>query len=205
MALTPDSATNSYLTPADFFTRFDIRTTAMLCSDDNSTAGVPQPAGNASTADWEAYIAALAVALEGTTPYSTNLAAALSGGSGQLESSLFISNRYQTADLQDLTGVSLEFLKDIVAPLAAMRLYRRRGGKKPDEVTTERYAESLVMLKNLETGEQILSFVQTEAAGLPENQAITAMQVIQNQYMTTQYARVFGCRTNTTRYPLSNL
>lgn len=175
--MTPDSATGSYLTAADFLKRFDVRTTGQLCADDNT-----QPD---------------ATALEDSnTVYGANLLAALQGASGQLESALFVSNMYAYADLQSLTGVSLEYLKDIVAGLTVRRLYYRRGGLKPSDLAEERYQQAMEAIQKLHNGEAIFSFVQTGDAGLPDNHYLNLVDIQRNDLMPFSYQRVFGIRNN---------
>lgn len=193
----PNSALSPYITVTDFLARFDLRTVAQLVSDDNTFAGVNgDPTNPANVAIIEANLNLSPIP---TNVYSYNLNISFLGASGRLEAALLIGNRYQPSDLQNLNGSSLEYLKDIIAGLAIMRLYRRRGGMNPSEVATDRYEEAIKAIEELEQGHQIFSFVQVQDAGLPDNAILTIQEIAQRSFMTWQYQRFFGLRGNVRR------
>ncbi len=175
MALTPNSSATAYAAPSDLFLRYDIRTIADLVSDTGSRlGGSPNP--NAAT------VAA-----------SPRLLTLLLVNSGRVEASCVKGQRYLPTDLQALTGVSKQYLVQIVCALTMGDLFRARPDiGKPDET----YQEACESLKALADGEQIFAFVETEAAGVMENQVNTPGDV-ENRFLTTvQMRRLFGRRNN---------
>jgi hypothetical protein len=180
MPFTSNSVATPYITGAEFLARNDINRVAMLAADDQT-------------------IPTLSQLNDATTPYGQNLLAALMGASGEIESSLFVSDRYRGVDLNNLTGVSLSFLKDIVAALAMERLQRRRGVSNIGKNDQERYEKAHTNLTDLETGRMILSFQEVETAGLPTDATLNAAQVSDRDLLSRQMSRFFGQRYNQRR------
>lgn len=138
---TPTSAANGYADNADALAFHDRRLLAQLVSDTGS----------------EVTVEAL--------PTDPNLAKLLRSASGRLESAALSGKRYTVADLQALTGSSLEYLKQIVVDLAVGRLLWRRY---PERGKPDIYHAAEEVLHQLIMGEAIFGLVEVQDAGVME-------------------------------------
>ncbi len=173
--LTSNSSLTAYAAPADLFLLYDIRTIADLVSDDGTRlGGSPNP--NPST-----------------VASSPRLLQLLLVNSGRLEASCVKGQRYLPTDLAALTGASQAYLIQIVCALTMGDLFRRRPEMgKADERTEEAEAA----LAALADGEQVFAFIETEQAGIMDDQRNTPGDV-ENRYLTVQQCRrLFGRRNN---------
>lgn len=169
--LTPNSSLTSYATPDDMLVQYDIRAIADLLNDRGvRTGGSPNP---------DPAIVAVDPVLQ----------AMLDKASGMVEAACLRSLRYSPADLQGLTGVSLQLLVGIVCDLAMGYLYRRRPDKgKPPAA----FGEALKWLEDLASGERIFSFQETEAAALPSVHVETPAEICERSLVAQEAFRYFG-------------
>lgn len=171
MAKTSNSAATPYATPNDMLARMDLRLVGDLVRDDGTQA---------TASDLQTDV---------------NLATALAGASGQVESACLAGEFYSVADLQALTGASLAMLKDIVCWLAYGRLRRRRGVSEASDDPA--YAEAKKLIDDLHDGKRIFAFAETEAAGLPKVSRMTQSDWQQGlPSLLTNNERVWGVRSN---------
>lgn len=149
MPQTPDSASSSYCSNAEFIERFDQRLIADWLSDD----GTPVSTGSLSS--------------------NARLTTLLKQASGRLEASCALGERYKPADLQALTGNAREFLVGLVASIAFGAIAQRRGQY---EQAPPQVKEAEEVLEQLKSGALIFPTVEAEKAGHVSNTQITAQQ-----------------------------
>src|SRR3954469_18477888 len=171
MAQISNSAITAYATPDDFILRVDVEIPGLLCRDDQTLA-TP-----------EALL---------TDPV---LMACLEDASGAVEAECLIAGRYKPEDLHALTGVTRTFLRRIVCGLAIKYLRWRRGIMEP--TTYPMYIESMKWLEALSDGAAIFALTDTQRAGLPHSEPVTACDL---QRLTptrlTLNSRSWGQRAN---------
>lgn len=170
------SSSSASLCPASaFLKRYDIRSVADLLSRDGTRIGGTVPA----TATVEADV---------------NLIAALKSGSGMLESACTKGGRYTVADLESLTGNSLELLYSIVSDLTMARLIQSRPDKRIP--LPPAYQEALAWLDQLAEGERIFGIQEAMDAGRADHENEDAADVEARNLATYQADRFFGRRAN---------
>jgi hypothetical protein len=180
MPQTPNSGGASYLSPADFLDRRDVRPVGELIIDDLDDA---TPA--ATYADMIG---------DPTVPGSParRLMIALQTASGEVESALLRADRYNPQDLLDLQGNSLSYVQGIVAPIA-FEVLRQRRGQDGYEALPE-YAEAMKKLDRLADGSDTLGFVEAEAAGTAQIITMNPREIAKANPVTSCNVRIFGIR-----------
>lgn len=145
----------AYASASDLIARKDARTLGDLVSDDNLRAEQVDLATN------------------------TVLLAALDDASGEVDAALMQGKRYSAADLADLTGNSLAYLKRITCDIAFALLWNRRGytGSDAQQAAIE---DSRKALERLRKGENVFNLEAQKDAGLP---AITGATRVQRQQL----------------------
>lgn len=197
--MTPNSSLTSYITPAEFLLRRDVRSIFQQCSDNDLDPGLNPGPNNGRTSPQ--YCAAQLI--DPTTPQGAVLAELLAEASGMLEAAIFRSAIYQLADIQNLLtqgGNSAKYLKRLVASIATYALMTRRPGPEPPEVIKEAYNEAMTALNDISTGVRIFAFQETAAAGLPATGQFNAGIYFANDFVSQRYGAMFGTRTINTRY-----
>lgn len=171
MPYTSDSSPSPYFSAQDFFNRFNITLACQLCSDDPS-----QP-------------------IDTTSIYTNSkLIAAISDACGQMEAALFVGERYGSADLSALTGVSQQYMFRILSDIAAYNLWSLRGASSPPESVVKGYERAQELLHRLSDGENIFSFAEVGQAGIPETKSIKASDYWTNNFISSRWQRMFGPR-----------
>jgi hypothetical protein len=172
MSLTPNTvAAPGYLPVTEYLKRADKRTVADLCSD----VGVRKDPS--------------------TLPNDPNLLAALLDASGYFESQMLKGNRYQPTDIQALPANSAgqAFVYRVLKDLTDVFLYQRRPDLAPQD---DRLKWVMELMKGLADGENILPFIESQAAGQGSYPVNTA-QDFQNQQLSSRRAfRYYGRRNN---------
>ena len=170
--MTPNSATTPYLTAAQFLQFQDANLVGQLVRDDGTVATTAQ-----------------------LTAPDPNLQAALQAASGELESAALQGQRYSVADLQSANGNSQVLIQRVVAALAMMYLWDRRDGPDPPANVVRKHEAATKFLEKLASGEAILSFLETEEAGLPEDIYFTEADLLKNRLITAgSFRQMFGNR-----------
>ena len=167
MALTPESGSQPYCTPARFLQFYDHRQVGQLVRDDD---------GEATAAE---------LLTDGA------LAAALAAASGDVETATMAGRRFAVADLQALAGNGAARLAQIVADLAYGRLLRRRGvaDSPPPQV-----AEAEDALDALRSGQRILPFAESADAGSARVARITPFDRMGQNLLSDHLDRSMGSR-----------
>lgn len=133
----------AYATVQQLLTRFDFRDLGDFASD-NSIRVAPED------------LAA-----------DPRIGAALDDASGQIDAALIVAGRYDPGDLAALTGNTASHLVRVCCDIAAAYLMSARLGQDPERVKARmEVAES--HLERLRKGENIFNLTDTIAAGLPE-------------------------------------
>jgi hypothetical protein len=125
---------------------------------------------------------------------STALANILMDSSGKFESAVMRSSFYKLEDLQNLSGVSLSNVKKYICDIAMMSIINRRPGHDPPATAVQSYNEAQEFLKALSQGEAILSFAETQSAGLPEVLHLSEVDFVEDNLVSTIWTRAFGQR-----------
>ena len=183
MTKTVSSATASYLTPAEFLKRTDVRTVGQLCSD---TEGVPVSPSALLT--------------------DPNLQAALDDAAGEVESAATIGQKYQVADIQLLATtacVARAKLFRIIRDVTIAFLLERRPDFSTDiprgvEASIER---SQAWLEQLAQGTRIFGFLESAQAGTIDENVLTAQEVVNRNGLVVQAERYFGIRADRATLP----
>jgi hypothetical protein len=165
---TPLSSATSYCTPADLLTYSDWRPLADMLDDNGARLTRPEVLANAK------------------------LASCLDAASGQLESACLVGMRYTPTDLAALTGVGLERLKEVVAALALLRVFRRRELMPVELRLMVEDAEKQLTL--LEQGYRVFGLAEHADAGLPAHEKETVYDIEARNGTTWQARRFFGRR-----------
>ena len=137
-----------YASAADLVNRFDERDLADLASDSGS------PAIDVST--------------------DARVSKALQTASGRINSSLMVAGLYTAAQLAEVAGDDLEYLKDLTCSLAMVFLLRRRGTKYREqyEGLAEQTEEQLELLRS---GKNLFNLDVKKTAGQPTVDGPTAV------------------------------
>jgi hypothetical protein len=125
---------------------------------------------------------------------STVLATLLKQASGEVEAACLKGNRYRVADLQALTGNSLEMLRGLVAALALGLLVRRRPDLRRGPFPQAEEARQ--ELGRLAAGEAIFGLQEVADAGEASHEAEDAADVEARNLSSYQARRFFGRRGN---------
>lgn len=172
---TPVSGTAAYCTVGQFLNWFDQRVVGDLVMDDGSR--------NSS-------LTTNAVLLQ-----------ILQEASGDVEAAVMLGNRYAVADLQALAANTNGgiFLAGIVAGLAFAKLLERRPDLEYKEPDRTKKARAAVIA--ISSGDAILPFQETQAAGEIEEDVETVTDVDNRTMVSWHTRRYLGRRT--ARYVLS--
>jgi phage gp36-like protein len=112
---------------------------------------------------------------------NSKMTAALSTATGYAKATLLRAEHYSEADLDALTGESLDFLKDIVCRFAHWFLWRRKkylGDKDPArQEAYEDFKEALQMLKD---GAWVLNVTANKEAGRGQVDTATRVDIQSN-------------------------
>lgn len=184
MALTPVGGTTAYITPQDVFFRYDIRDIADYLSDTGFRyGGSPNP---------DPDVVATCPSLVGPN----NI---LMEASGWFETCLMRSKRYQLADFNALkaqAGNGWAFCVGLIAGYAMYLIWSRRPAKFAQKELPGSARWSVDQLTQLSEGKNILPFLETAEAGLPELQ-VESFEDVYNRYLSSIIARRFmGRRVN---------
>jgi phage gp36-like protein len=135
----------SYADASDFLKRVDARTTGNLVSDSGTRKTATELLSD------------------------ENLQTALDDASGEIDAHVLQGQRYTTADLAELTGHSLAYLKRLNCMVALALLWERRPYNDADDgVAAEQAAtQARKALDRLKRGEEIFDVEKVKTAGLP--------------------------------------
>ncbi len=122
---------------------------------------------------------------------SPKLLAALSSASGQINSAIRVSNRYQVSDIQSLTGDDAEMLARLTAWLAIPILMGRRN---PSLDNYPEIEEAQTFLQMIRYGERIFDVAEAAEAGLPKQVDFTSSNSIPKTSSYCRAGRFFGVR-----------
>lgn len=172
MGQTPFSSATPYLTAAQLLQFKDARAVGQLCEDSNTQLSPTQIASD------------------------PNVAAALSAASGMAEMFLLGSQRYTPTDIQNLNGVSQQFLQSLLADITMYKLYGRRDAPMPPETVVQQYEKAIENLTKLSTGELILSFLEAASAGTAEDVDLGPSQILTRNLLSSRSQRAIGPRYN---------
>jgi len=178
MAKTPGSTGTSYLSPADFLTRTDARTVGQLCSDTEGTVVTP----TALLAD-------------------PNLKACLMDACGDLESAAMVGGKYTMEDLGALAGnltASTAKMNRIIRDITLVYLLERRpntGVTIPESVERS-MMRSQAWLEQLAQGVRIFGFLETQAAGVLDENILTSSEITDRNLIVVEAERYFGIRAD---------
>lgn len=154
----------SYATASDLVNRYDSRRIGDWVSDD----GVRVAEGNLAS--------------------NAKVLTALESASGEVEVALLQGARYSAGDLEDLTGTSLEYLKQIVCDIAFCRLFERRGYGDEGEAPELTFKRSQEALSRLRKGENVFNIAEHVEAGLPSMATPERVQ-LRNPTLMSEVAR----------------
>lgn len=167
MPMTPSEGMTPYATPDDFKAMYDVRSLGMLVNDTNTAV-------DANGINIDSVIAAM-----------------LARASGDVESACMVGSRYDPEDLAVLQGNGRALLVGIVCDLAYGYLRQRRGVPEPHGPA---YDQARLALAELESGQRIFPFAQSEQAGLAQNHDLIAAELDRHPYGSRLLRRVFGTR-----------
>lgn len=150
----------AYAAASDLINYKDARHLGDLCSDDGTRVASGSLSGDAK------------------------ITAALDAASGEVEAALLQGKRYTAADLADLTGNSLAYLKKLTCDIAFWILWDRKPAYRPDEHSREKAMEQCAeSLKKLRTGEHIFNVTAVKDAGVPDLQAPSLVELQRNNFL----------------------
>lgn len=170
MALTPQSTTSPYCTVTDLFVYHDPDQVADMLR----TGSAPRPS--------------FAAMNDPTSAAGVLLNRFLLSGSGRVESTCAVANRYKPVDLAALIGSGTageQILIKLVADLCFWQLCQRRQPATADIKNTPGAAEAFEYLKQLANGDCIFGFVESGNAGLPTVQEAAPNQLLTPNVVTT--------------------
>lgn len=170
MGQTPNSSTSSYITVDQFIMRHDYNAVAMLSVDDGSKPTQAELETNA------------------------NLLQILMDASGMVEVALMTNERYSTVDLSAPNGVSQAYMQSIISDIAMYKLYCRRDAPGPPETVISNYNEALRKIDQLRTGDVVLSFAESQAAGIPTDEFMQIGDLFRDNLFSTACRRTLGIR-----------
>lgn len=168
MALTPNSGSAPYLTPALFLTIVDLSLVQQLWLDgQDRTTPVPSQA---------------------TLLTDPLVAFCLAAASGKVESAAVKGGKYAPSDLAALTGNSQALLQELVSVFAFEFLRRKRRSAFPP---LPEYEDAVKTLEAIGNGDAVFSFAQIEAAGAPDIDQMSCWDTF-TQPRPSNYRRAFG-------------
>lgn len=116
---------------------------------------------------------------------------ALLDASGMIDVNLATGGRYKPADLETLTGNSVNHLKRITCDIAMGLLLQRRTDMKYQELAEKVVAGSKQHLMALARGENIFGIESVLNAGSIEYQTISSVTIDDRNTLTTRLNRYF--------------
>lgn len=179
MALTPNTSSTAFCTPAQLLDFYDENLLGQLADD---TGNPVSPTGLLNNA---------------------KVAAALSAAAGDIEAACSVAGRYLPSDLQALIaagGNGALRLARLNADLAFASLRERRGYR--SEADFPQIARAFLFIERLRLGERIFAFVEVEQAGVGSMQDQGATALRTKPLATTVARRYFGRRGRC--YPAGN-
>jgi len=166
----------AYATGTDLIARYDVDLIGDLATDDRETLDRDLVASN------------------------VKVATALADGSGEVEVALMAGGRYTIAQLQSLTGNSLNHLKQIVCGLAMAALYRRRPEAARREMIEDLTRDAREAIRSLRRGENVFGIAENIEATVPELTGPSAIDLEERNDVTVRMGRYFpGPATRLTR------
>jgi phage gp36-like protein len=166
MAQTPDSTSTPYASASDLLLYRDYRSIAQWILDDDTVAN------------------------EATVLASPKVSTALMAASGEIESACAAGGRYVPADLNALTGASLQMLKELCCSLAFWRLaIRRLINIQKEDISG--VADAYDLLEQLRLGQRIFSTTEAQDAGLGESIDMNRVVPGQQRLLTSRMYRFF--------------
>jgi hypothetical protein len=112
-----------------------------------------------------------------------------------LESAVLTSQHYSVTDLQQLNGVSLEYMKTILSDIAMYEIVCNRPENNPPDTVFQKYQLAFQALQDLSDGKRIFAFQETADAGLPQVQQISPFtRYFKDRMITAVWRRGFGVR-----------
>lgn len=149
----------------DMIRRYDERTLGDICSDVEGQRITP--AGLANNA---------------------NMLAALGTASGRLLATALRAKRYSRADLDALTGESLEYLKDLTCRIAFWFLWQRKpyGEDQQRQEVRKAYEEAL---EEIGSGHEIFDVQTVKDAGVPKVETVTRTEIQNDWALVVDQAR----------------
>jgi len=149
----------------DMIARFDARTLGDICANDDDVQVTP--AGLAA---------------------NKKMLAALNTATGKIISVCLRAKRYSRADLDALTGESLEFLIDITCRIAFWHLWKRKpyADDPVRKMAKEEYDE---ILADLSSGHAIFDVEAVKDAGVPHVETVTRVEVERDWNLFVDAAR----------------
>jgi phage gp36-like protein len=166
----------SYAEPTDILARYDYRTIADLVNDYNVRPTEEQLL---------------------TDP---NLQACLDDASGMIDSAIFVSNKYSSADLEALTDQDQAFLLRLNCDLAWGLLNRRRGY---DIEKIKQYQEALEWLDRIRKGDRVFAVAGNESAGNPSS-AFPSYATYQALKLVRDVSKLYPLRRPQQTFPGTN-
>lgn len=156
----------SYADASDMVARFDSRTLRELVSDSGARVTATELLSNA------------------------NLQTAMDDASGEIDAHVLQGQRYTTADLAELTGNSLAYLKRLNCMVAMAMLWERRPYNDADDGTAAEQAalQARKALDRLKRGEEIFDVEKVKTAGLPST-TVPSRVTLDNLNLTVDAAR----------------
>lgn len=171
MGLTPNSNSNPYCTGSQYVQFCDAIRTGQLIG----TNGVPIPPGN--------------------VPTNAVLFTLLQAASGEVEAACGEAGRYAPSDLLNIAATTTNsaiMLARIVAGLTFGLAHEIRGYQIPKDLTSVTNARTA--LESLRNGSAILSFLETEEAGLAETSNYSPSEIFALDRVSDRAIRFFGRR-----------
>lgn len=156
-----------YVTASEFLDRYDARLVGQLLDDDGGQLTRAEMANHAG------------------------LRACLADASGQVESALFLAQRFTPADLRALTGNAASWLKRVVCDLALGYVRDRRGIDYPLPM----HERALAVLDEIRKGSRVIPTEESTAAGLVDVEAGTDQDRRTAGLLTYKARHVLGTRT----------
>lgn len=154
----------SFAAPSDLLVRYDARTLGDLVADD----GVRVPESALAT--------------------NAKLTALLSTATGEIKSAVLRSDRYKVADLEALTGESLQYLVDLTCRIAFWRLWQRKPYA-DDQNRMEAKKSCDEALELLQSGARIFDVQTVREAGTPYVETVTRTEIADNWHLVADQCR----------------
>lgn len=169
---TPIGSEDAYATPDDVIACCDVRTLGDFLSDTGKRL-TPDEVRN-----------------------SDILLRFLAQASGEFETAVMVSGRYELAELEALTGNALELIAGMVAAHALGRVFERRPDRKAPGMAIAQVKRAADWYEALRHGERILPLQEHADAGRHDHQVETHREVEARRLNTYIARRLFGRRSN---------